>query len=215
MCFEVTLVAGWGKGNAPWLAAGRVDVFATMRGEQEVGVRQRRMFGVAIMVLGGWATAVPASQSGAEVALAKAVLGMLQEQSAAENAEYCGYIGYDIYGSLVASVAEAGGSDWCEPVWPEDLEVVASYHTHAGYDPNAWSEVPSASDMESDESEGIDGYVSTPGGRLWYIDTTDMVASQICGIGCLPQAPECVPAPEDDIRQAYAYRELVEKLGPN
>lgn len=175
-------------------------------------MRQRRMAGVAIMILCGWGTAVPASQSGAEVALAKAVLGMLQVQSAEENAEYCGYIGDDIYGSLIASVAERGGSDGCEPVWPDDLEVVASYHTHAGYDPNAWSELPSASDMESDEAEGIDGYVSTPGGRLWYIDTTDMVTSQICGIGCLLQAPGFVPAPEDDIRDSYSYGALIEKL---
>ncbi len=173
-------------------------------------MRGRYLTGIAIAAL--WAGGCAAASSSAEVALAKAVLGMLQLQSAEENVEYCGYIGYDIYGSLVASVAEPGGPDWCEPVWPEDLDIVASYHTHAGYDPEAWSEVPSGSDVESDEAEGIDGYVSTPGGRLWYIDTEDMIVSQLCGIGCLPQAPDFVPAPDDDIRESYSYDDLVEKL---
>lgn len=159
--------------------------------------------------------AVPGVASDAsvyELALARKVLGQLQGQSAMENVEYCGYLGYDSDGVLVATEAVPGGAAWCEPVWPDDLEVVASYHTHADYDPTAWSEIPSGNDMESDEEEGIDGYVSTPGGRLWYIDTTDMVASQICGIGCLPRAPNFIPAPEDDIRESYSYDELIEKI---
>lgn len=147
-----------------------------------------------------------------EVALARKVLGQLQVRSALENVEYCGYLGFDDAGTLVATDAVPGGPDWCEPVWPEELEVVASYHTHADYDPTAWSEIPSGNDMESDEEEGIDGYVSTPGGRFWYIDTEDMVATQICGIGCLPRAPRFIPAPEDDIRQSYTYDELIEKI---
>ena len=67
----------------------------------------------------------------------------------------------------------------------------------------------------TDQAAEVDGYIATPGGRLWFLDSDTMVARQVCGIGCLPQAPEFVPAPEDDIRQSYAYRELVEKLGPN
>jgi hypothetical protein len=147
-----------------------------------------------------------------EIALARKVLGTLQVRSALENVEYCGYIGIDAAGDFVASEPEPGGPVWCEPVWPEALEVVASDHTHAAYDPGAWSELPSGQDMESDEEMGIDGYVSTPGGRLWYIDSSEMVASQLCGIGCLPQAPGFVPAPEDDIRASYAYEDLVQKI---
>jgi len=33
--------------------------------------------------------------------------------------------------------------------------------------------------METHEDQGIDCYVSTAGGRLWYIDTEDMIATQI------------------------------------
>ena len=61
--------------------------------------------------------------------------------------------------------------------------------------------------MEGDEDEGIDGWVATPGGRLWYIDTTDMVTFQICGIGCLPSDPD-----SGIIEQSYSYDDLVIKL---
>lgn len=157
-------------------------------------------------------TGAIAGEDNAEVALARKVLTDLQPISTRENVEYCGYIGFDEDGVLRASEAVAGGSDWCEPEIPESLDVVASYHTHAGYDPTSWSEIPSGDDMESDEAEGIDGYVSTPGGRFWYIDTEDMMTFQLCGIGCLPKDPRFKPAPEDQIKQSYSYDELVEKI---
>ncbi|MEM9969678.1 MAG: DUF4329 domain-containing protein [Pseudomonadota bacterium] len=153
-----------------------------------------------------------AAEDSAEVALVKDLFRGLQPISVSENVEFCGYVGFDGTGLLRASTPVRGGADWCEPVWPEDLEVTASYHTHAGYDPDSWSEIPSGDDMESDEAEGIDGYVSTPGGRLWYIDTEDMVTFQLCGIGCLPQDPRFRPEPADRIRQSYTYDEIVEKI---
>ncbi len=157
-------------------------------------------------------TGIFAADESAEVTLAREVLSALQPISTRENVEYCGYIGFDADGALKASEAVPGGSDWCEPEVPDDLDIVASYHTHAGYDPTSWSEIPSGDDMESDEAEGIDGYVSTPGGRFWYIDTEDMVTFQLCGIGCLPQDPAFKPAPADGIKQSYTYDELVEKI---
>ncbi len=66
--------------------------------------------------------------------------------------------------------------------------------------------------MEGDEDEGIDGWVATPGGRLWYIDTTDMVTFQICGIGCLPSDPEFIAGDGGIIEQSYSYDDLVIKL---
>ena len=74
------------------------------------------------------------------------------------------------------------------------------------------SEVPSGADMEGDEAEGIDGWVGTPGGRLWYIDTTDMITRQICGIGCIPSDPDFVRGDSGLIEQSYSYDELVIKL---
>ena len=159
-----------------------------------------------------WPLAGSASGQVQEAALARKVLGQVQVISAMENAEYCGFIGYDGNGRLVATEPAVGTASWCDPDWPEDLDVVASYHTHSAYDPMTWSEIPSAEDIDSDAAEGIDGYLSTPGGRFWFIDTSEMTARQICGIGCLPRAPNFVPAPEDDIRESYTYEALVMKI---
>ena len=152
-------------------------------------------------------------QSDAEVALARAVLSQLQPISIAENVEYCGYIGFDENGNLTASQATRGDIGSCLADDPVNLAViVASYHTHGGYSSDYFNEVPSVDDVEGDEAEGIDGYVATPGGRLWYIDTEDMVMSQICGMACLPADPLFQPGSDGLIAESYSYDELVEKL---
>ena len=59
---------------------------------------------------------------------------------------------------------------------PESWELIASYHTHDALDPaepDANFELPSSDDLISDSEEGVDGYLSTPGGRFWFIDTVD------------------------------------------
>lgn len=155
--------------------------------------------------LGTTATA----QSNAEVAFVKGVLAQLQGPSFAGNREYCGYIGIDGSGRFVASKVTRGQRDECAPEWPENFDPIASFHTHAGFDRDAYSELPSVTDIESDESEGVDGWVSTPGGRLWYIDTTDMVVSQICGLGCLPSDPSFVAGVHGRVAQSYTYREML------
>ena len=66
----------------------------------------------------------------------------------------------------------------------------------------------SPEDYESDEDEGVDGWVATTGGRLWFIDTNDMIASQICGIGCLDQDPKFARGAQGSIEVSYTYREL-------
>ena len=43
------------------------------------------------------------------------------------------------------------------------LEVMASFHTHACYDPDADSEVPSVEDLAGDIDESVNGYVATLG----------------------------------------------------
>ena len=57
--------------------------------------------------------------------------------------------------------------------------------------------LPALSDDSGIEIDALDG---APGGR------------QICGIGCLPRAPNFVPATEDDIRESYTYDALVMKI---
>ncbi len=153
------------------------------------------------------------AQDGAELALAKRVLAELNPISIRENREFCGYIGFDAAGRLTFSQPARGDLESCEPNDPDELKViVASYHTHAAYAPDYYNELPSAEDVEGDEAEGIDGYVATPGGRLWYIDTGDMVISQICGIGCLPKDPDFVAGDLGIIAPSYEYDELVIKL---
>jgi len=154
--------------------------------------------------------AAPASaQSNAEVRFVSNILNQLQPRSFRENREFCGFIGIDGAGRFAVGPIVAGGRDSCEPLWPDTLNVIASFHTHGGYDREAWSEIPSVTDIEADEADGVDGWVATPGGRLWYIDTTDMVVSQVCGTGCLLQDPKWRPETRLRIRQSYTYRELI------
>lgn len=154
-----------------------------------------------------------AAQSAAEEALIRQVFAQLQPISFRENAEYCGYVGLDEDGRLIASRATRGDAESCLSDDPVDITVItASYHTHAAYSPDYFAEVPSGDDMEGDEEEGIDGWVATPGGRLWFIDTEDMIARQVCGIGCLASDPRFVPGEIGDIEQSYSYRDLVRLL---
>lgn len=153
-----------------------------------------------------------ARDSAAEVALAKELLAELQTKSIRRNREYCGYLGYDAEGRLLASRAQRGRAESCLPRWPDRFDPVASYHTHGGYDPDSWSEIPSGMDMTSDAADGIDGYISTPGGRLWFVDSSVMVARQICGVGCLPMDRDFEPETEIVVQQSYHYDELVEIL---
>lgn len=153
------------------------------------------------------------AQSAEENALIRRVFAELQPISIRENVEYCGYVGFSADGRLIASRATRGDEGSCLADDPRDIEVItASYHTHGSYSPDYYNEVPSGDDMEGDEEEGIDGWVATPGGRLWYIDTEDMIARQVCGIGCLASDPRFVAGDMGHIEQSYSYGELVHLL---
>ncbi len=137
----------------------------------------------------------------------------LQPISFQKEREYCGYIGRHPDGSLGATEPEAGTQASCLPVWPSDMVVIASYHTHGTFDIGYFNEVPSDVDMQGDRSLNINGWVATPGGRLWYIDSKDNEARLVCGIGCLPIAPRFYKGINGTIEKAYTYDELVDKLG--
>ena len=169
----------------------------------------RVLFIVSLLLFPTVATA----QSAAEDALIRQVFAQLQPISFRENVEYCGYVGLDYDGRLVASRATPGDEGSCLSDDPDNITVItASYHTHGAYSPDYYNEVPSGDDMEGDEEEGIDGWVATPGGRLWYIDTEDMIARQVCGIGCLVSDPRFVAGDMGHIEQSYGYRDLVRLL---
>ena len=156
-----------------------------------------KLFAVAVLDL--IPTAMIAQQAD-EVALVKGIYETLNSTSIAQNVEYCGYVGFNADGQLIASKPTFGNVDSCLADDPKCIEIItASYHTHGGHSPDYFNEVPSSADMEGDADEGIDGYVATPSGRLWYIDTVDMVASQLCGIGCLPCDPKFVAGQNGEI----------------
>ena len=150
-------------------------------------------------------------QSTEEIDLATAALSALQGPSFDQDREFCGYFAYDVDGALVATPATTGERDTCLYDGPEDGYVmVLSYHTHGRFSTDFAAEIPSVSDIEADEAEGIDGFVATPGGRLWYVDTTDMIVRQICGIGCLPVDPRFIEGDAGPVAQSYTYQELLD-----
>ncbi|MGR3436364.1 MAG: DUF4329 domain-containing protein [Shimia sp.] len=149
------------------------------------------------------------AQSAEEVAMAKRVLAAHQPPSFANDLEYCGYLGWDAAGTFTTTETITGDAEGCTPEAPDGFDWILSWHTHAAFNDEYDSEVPSVIDVEADEAEGIDGFVATPGGRLWYVDTTDMEVRQLCGLGCLPQDPAFVPGIQGVIEESYTYEELL------
>ncbi|NOR61106.1 MAG: DUF4329 domain-containing protein [Rhodobacteraceae bacterium] len=150
----------------------------------------------------------PQPRSAAEVAFMKAQLNAIQPRSIAEDREYCGYLGRLPNGDFAISGPKRGQPAGCTPNNPPaNMRVIASYHTHAAYAPRYDSEVPSSTDLEGDITEGINGYVSTPGGRLWFTDGAAQSTTQICGIGCLAADPRFRPEP-NPVKQSYSLAAL-------
>ena len=167
----------------------------------------RKLIAMIVICLSGQA----AAQDAAELAVAKEMLTRMQPHSFQKKREYCGYVGYNADGVMVATPPVAGDLASCGAPFPRDIAVTASYHTHGDYDDGYFNEVPSIVDMEGDQKFYMNGYVATPGGRLWFVDTQRMVTFQVCGIGCLPSAPSFRKG--DPVAQKYSYDALREKLG--
>lgn len=145
-----------------------------------------------------------------EVAAVKERFEPLQQLSFATRFEYCGYMGFDVHQELAFTEMLRGGHNGCTPEMPaEGLVLIASMHTHGAYDADVPAEFPTSLDMESDREEGVNGYVATPGGRLWYIDSTSMIAVQLCGLGCLPQDPNFHAGDDGPIDKSYSYADLL------
>lgn len=169
-----------------------------------------KFLGVSLLLLA--ATPI-AAQDVTELQVAKDILSRIQPRSFEKHAEFCGYVGFNDKGVMVASDPVEGDQDSCGAAFPRNMAVTASYHTHGDFDPGYFNEVPSQVDVDGDKKFYMNGYVATPGGRLWFIDTQIMVIRQICGIGCLPVAPSFRKGTSGNVAPAYSYDELVEKLG--
>lgn len=150
-----------------------------------------------------------ASGTGQERAFVMAILTRLQSESFRANAEHCGYIGLDGGGNLIQTQSRRGTEASCTlPQIPAGMRLLASYHTHGTYSPQYASEFPTSTDMQTDASDNIDGYISTPGGRLWYVDSDTMTVRELCGRGCLPQDPNYVAAEDGPVRPLMSLRDL-------
>ena len=151
----------------------------------------------------------PQPRTAAEVAYMKVQMAALQPRSISENREYCGYLGVLPNGDLTITPPRRGKPAGCTPPNPPaNMRVLASYHTHAAYAPRFDSEVPSATDLVSDISEGINGYIATPGGRLWFSDGAAQKTYQLCGVACLPSDPRFQPERRNPVRQSYTLAAL-------
>lgn len=147
-----------------------------------------------------------------EVAFAKTVLNDLQEISFDQDREYCGFIGLDEDGDFVATDAKQGEEDGCQPEEPDfNIDILASYHTHAAFSDGFDSERPSTIDLEADVEEGIDGYIATPGGRFWYNDAKARETRMLCGSFCLNHDPSYEPFDDIPLETIYNLDQLRER----
>lgn len=158
----------------------------------------------------GFTVAPPNVPSGPLVDnFARSFLDSIQAQSISERREYCGYFYIDREGRLQATPPRAGSFAGCDmPAPVAGQGIVASYHTHGAYGRAYDNEVPSVIDLASDFQFGIDGYVSTPGGRVWLVDFQTQSARQLCGLRCVTSDPGFVPQNEAGVRQSYSIETL-------
>ena len=147
--------------------------------------------------------------SGAELAFVSRLLSGLNSTSFAQNTEICGYMGRDPLGNLFTTENSTGREAECYlPIPPANMTLLASYHTHGTYSPEYDSEFPTTTDMNTDRAANIDGYIATPGGRLWHVDSDTMVVVELCGLGCLPMDPGYRPDEAGRITARYTYAAL-------
>lgn len=140
-------------------------------------------------------------------AFATSVLNGLQPVSIAESREYCGYIFETEDGGLAATAPAPGAEDFCDLPEP-DNDVIASYHTHGGFSEDYDNEVPSVDDVQGDFDANIDGYVGTPGGRVWLIDYEAQIVRQLCSELCITSDPENDPQDAGFVPQTFTLDEL-------
>lgn len=153
----------------------------------------------------------PAVQSAEEIAFAKEILNALQLKSIEKNREYCGYIGLDTMEGFEASKPTKGRKGSCvAKAVSDDFNLIASFHTHGAYMEKYDSEIPSYDDLSSDIEEGVDGYISTPGGRLWFSDSRKEEVRLLCGQNCLIADPNYQAEADLNISKSYTLDQLAE-----
>ncbi|WP_223421609.1 DUF4329 domain-containing protein [Tateyamaria pelophila] len=150
-------------------------------------------------------------QTAEEIAFVTQLFNDIQPISFAEQREYCGLIGVQPDGQFVATTPRKGNQASCLPPSPkwQSIQVIASYHTHGAADLEYFTEVPSFDDMRTDIEDDTDGYIATPGGRIWYVDARARIARQLCGVGCILADPAHMEDPDMIVQQDYTLQELL------
>lgn len=142
-------------------------------------------------------------------AFARAYLDSIQAQSIADRVEYCGYFFLTPAGDIAATFPRMGSFAACDMPSPRPGQrIFASYHTHGAFGAAYDNEVPSVTDLLSDFDFAIDGYVSTPGGRIWHVDYGTRSTRQVCGLRCVYVDPGFRPVGEASIRSSYTLLQL-------
>lgn len=156
------------------------------------------------------------AQSAQETAFVMGLMESMNALSIRFNREVCGYVLRHANGAYSSTKASWGGQASCASLPVEDGFVVASsWHTHAAWDPAYDGEVPSIQDVEGDMRMGVNGWVGTPGGRLWFVEGQTGTIRQICGRGCLPVDESFGDEDFGPVGESYTLDGLYARFGRN
>lgn len=149
------------------------------------------------------------AQGRAEIAFVTKFFDQLQPKSIAANREYCGYFGLDENQNFVATRPVRGSVGSCLPNNPSStMEIFASYHTHGAFSYDFDSELPSSDDLRADIAEETNGYIATPGGRIWFNDANRERTVMICGRNCTVSDSEFEADGAPYVRARYSLEQL-------
>jgi hypothetical protein len=175
----------------------------------------RNLITVALCTLVWLTTPLPtAAQSADETAFVTALMRAMNQLSVRFNREVCGFVLRDADGTYSSTKVSWGGAASCASLpLGTGVAPVASWHTHAAWARGYDGEMPSIQDVEGDMAMGVNGWVGTPGGRLWFVDGRTGAIEQVCGRGCLPVDPGFVPKEHGPVPQALSLDGLYARFG--
>ena len=176
-----------------------------------------RPFRLASAALAAFVSLAPLqapAQSAQETAFVMGLMESMNALSVRFDREVCGYILRHPNGAYSSTKVSWGGHASCASLPVMDgMDVVSSWHTHAAWAAQYDNEVPSIQDVEGDMRMGVNGWVGTPGGRLWFVDGQTGFMRQICGPGCLPEDPNSVEGSQGPVGESYTLDGLYARFG--
>ncbi|AHM02944.1 hypothetical protein roselon_00503 [Roseibacterium elongatum DSM 19469] len=154
------------------------------------------------------------AQSEAETEFMMGLMEAMNQLSVRFNREVCGFVLVDDAGNFSSTKVSWGGHASCASLpLQQGATVVSSWHTHAAWARQYDNEVPSIQDVEGDMRMGVNGWVGTPGGRLWFVHGRSGTIRQVCGPDCLPSDPASVNEVHSAPNQTYTLDGLYARFG--